>query len=186
VIGEALHLPPDRFELFAPARATADERERILGLIEARIRTRKPTAYLLGRIYAAGVPFHVDERVIVPRSYLGETRRRPLPPTATRVSALWTLTTGTRTTFTHMVKAVTTEVAARRTVSQLRTRRREMQLAKPAREKSRFQKPALLFWEKYPDPQAEIAGGFDFERRTARHSQRPNRGKSLMAFPLIS
>jgi ribosomal protein L3 glutamine methyltransferase len=72
VVGEALHLPPDRFELFAPARVTAHERERILGLIEARIRTRKPAAYLLGRIYAAGVPFHVDERVIVPRSYLGE------------------------------------------------------------------------------------------------------------------
>jgi ribosomal protein L3 glutamine methyltransferase len=72
LVGEALHLPPDRFELFAPARVTAPERERILGLIEARIRTRKPAAYLLGRIYAAGVPFYVDERVIVPRSYLGE------------------------------------------------------------------------------------------------------------------
>jgi ribosomal protein L3 glutamine methyltransferase len=72
LVGEALHLPPDRFELFAPARVTAAERERILGLIETRIRTRKPAAYLLGRIYAAGVPFYVDERVIVPRSYLGE------------------------------------------------------------------------------------------------------------------
>jgi ribosomal protein L3 glutamine methyltransferase len=72
LVGEALHLPPDRFELFAPAKVTAAERERILGLIEARIRTRKPAAYLLGRIYAAGVPFYVDERVIVPRSYLGE------------------------------------------------------------------------------------------------------------------
>jgi ribosomal protein L3 glutamine methyltransferase len=72
VVGEALHLPPDRFELFAPARVTAAERERILGLIEERVRTRKPAAYLLGRIYAAGVPFYVDERVIVPRSYLGE------------------------------------------------------------------------------------------------------------------
>jgi ribosomal protein L3 glutamine methyltransferase len=72
LVGEALHLPPDGFELFAPARVTAPERERILGLIEARIRTRKPTAYLLGKIYAAGVPFYVDERVIVPRSYLGE------------------------------------------------------------------------------------------------------------------
>jgi len=72
LVGEALHLPPDRFELFAPAKVTAVERERVLGLIEARIRTRKPAAYLLGRIYAAGVPFYVDERVIVPRSYLGE------------------------------------------------------------------------------------------------------------------
>jgi ribosomal protein L3 glutamine methyltransferase len=72
LVGEALHLPPDRFELFAPARVTGPERERILGLIETRIRTRKPAAYLLGRIYAAGVAFYVDERVIVPRSYLGE------------------------------------------------------------------------------------------------------------------
>jgi ribosomal protein L3 glutamine methyltransferase len=72
IVGEALHLPPDRLEWFAPARVTAQERARILGLIEARIATRKPAAYLLGRIYAAGVAFHVDERVIVPRSYLGE------------------------------------------------------------------------------------------------------------------
>jgi ribosomal protein L3 glutamine methyltransferase len=72
LVGGALRLPPDRFDLFAPARVTAPERERILGLIEARIGTRKPAAYLLGRIYAAGVPFYVDERVIVPRSYLGE------------------------------------------------------------------------------------------------------------------
>jgi len=72
VVGEALHLPPDRLEWFAPARVTAGERERILALIEARIATRKPAAYLLGRVYAAGVAFYVDERVIVPRSYLGE------------------------------------------------------------------------------------------------------------------
>jgi ribosomal protein L3 glutamine methyltransferase len=72
IVGEALHLPPDRFEWFAPARVTAPERTRILDLIEARIATRKPAAYLLGRIYSAGVAFHVDERAIVPRSYLGE------------------------------------------------------------------------------------------------------------------
>ncbi len=72
LVGEALHLPPERFELFAPARVTAAERERILALIGERIRSRKPAAYLLGKIYAAGVPFYVDERVIVPRSYLGE------------------------------------------------------------------------------------------------------------------
>jgi ribosomal protein L3 glutamine methyltransferase len=72
IVGEALHLPPDRLEWFAPARVTAPERARILKLIEMRIATRKPAAYLLGRIYAAGVAFFVDERVIVPRSYLGE------------------------------------------------------------------------------------------------------------------
>ena len=41
-------------------------------LVERRIRTRKPAAYLLKRIYMRGVPFYIDERAIVPRSYLGE------------------------------------------------------------------------------------------------------------------
>jgi ribosomal protein L3 glutamine methyltransferase len=72
IVGEALHLPPDRFEWFASARITVPERAQILSLIETRVTTRKPAAYLLGRVYAAGVAFHVDERVIVPRSYLGE------------------------------------------------------------------------------------------------------------------
>jgi ribosomal protein L3 glutamine methyltransferase len=72
IVGEALHLPLDQLEWFAPARITAQERARILSLIEARVATRRPAAYLMGRVYAAGVAFHVDERVIVPRSYLGE------------------------------------------------------------------------------------------------------------------
>jgi ribosomal protein L3 glutamine methyltransferase len=41
-------------------------------LIDARVTTRKPVAYLLRRAYIQGVPFYVDERVIVPRSFLGE------------------------------------------------------------------------------------------------------------------
>ena len=41
-------------------------------LIEARATTRKPAAYLLNRAYIQGVPFYVDERVIVPRSLIGE------------------------------------------------------------------------------------------------------------------
>ena len=43
-----------------------------MALIDARIRTREPAAYLVHRIYIQGVPFYVDERVIVPRSFLGE------------------------------------------------------------------------------------------------------------------
>ena len=55
-----------------PARTTLAERRRVLALIDARVLTRKPAAYLIHRAYMHGVPFYVDERVIVPRSYIGE------------------------------------------------------------------------------------------------------------------
>src|SRR4051812_11555299 len=72
LVCEALHLHPDRFEMFATARVTATEAKTILGLIERRIATRKPAAYLVNKIYMRGLPFYVDERVIVPRSFVGE------------------------------------------------------------------------------------------------------------------
>lgn len=78
LILEALHLPVDRLEPFLQARLLASERERIAGLIEARVRTRKPAAYLLGKAYIGGTAFHVDERVLVPRSYIGELLRSDL------------------------------------------------------------------------------------------------------------
>jgi ribosomal protein L3 glutamine methyltransferase len=44
----------------------------ILDLIARRITTRKPAAYLVNKIYMRGLPFYVDERTIVPRSFIGE------------------------------------------------------------------------------------------------------------------
>jgi ribosomal protein L3 glutamine methyltransferase len=72
LVCEALHLHPDRFEMFATARVTAAEGKTILGLIERRVATRKPAAYLVNKVYMRGLPFYVDERVIVPRSFIGE------------------------------------------------------------------------------------------------------------------
>jgi ribosomal protein L3 glutamine methyltransferase len=72
LVGEALHLPPEHFDAFSRAHVTARERAAVLRLIERRVRTRKPAAYLVHKTYIQGVPFYVDERVIVPRSYLGE------------------------------------------------------------------------------------------------------------------
>ena len=72
LVCEALHLHPDQFEIFANARVTAAEGKMILGLIDQRVSTRKPAAYLVHKIYMRGLPFYVDERVIVPRSFIGE------------------------------------------------------------------------------------------------------------------
>ena len=72
LILEGLRLPIDRLDPFLDASLLRRERERLDDLVEARVRTRKPAAYLVNRAYIQGVPFYVDERVIVPRSYLGE------------------------------------------------------------------------------------------------------------------
>jgi ribosomal protein L3 glutamine methyltransferase len=72
LVCEALHLHPDQFEAFATARVTTAEGKKILDLIARRVTTRKPTAYLVNKIYMRGLPFYVDERTIVPRSFIGE------------------------------------------------------------------------------------------------------------------
>jgi ribosomal protein L3 glutamine methyltransferase len=69
---EALHLPIDNLEPFLDARLLGPEMQRLAELIEARVTSRKPLPYLLNKAYIRGVPFYVDERVIVPRSYIGE------------------------------------------------------------------------------------------------------------------
>ncbi|WP_439359869.1 50S ribosomal protein L3 N(5)-glutamine methyltransferase [Bradyrhizobium sp. DASA03007] len=72
LVSEALHLNPEQFEIFANARVTVAEGKTILDLIHRRVTTRKPAAYLVNKIYMRGLPFYVDERVIVPRSFIGE------------------------------------------------------------------------------------------------------------------
>jgi len=72
IVLEALRLPIDRLEPFLDARLTLGERKRLLDLIERRVSERKPAAYLLNAAYIQGERFYVDERVIVPRSFIGE------------------------------------------------------------------------------------------------------------------
>ena len=69
---ETLHLPVDDINPWLDAKLLPAEREKLANILEARITTRKPAAYLTKRTYIHGVPFYVDERVIVPRSYIGE------------------------------------------------------------------------------------------------------------------
>ncbi len=66
--------------------------------VNARINTRKPASYITGRAYISGFPFYVDERVIVPRSLIGEVLLREegfSPPGAEdEVSSVLDLCTG--------------------------------------------------------------------------------------------
>ena len=70
LIGWALHLPHATFDEWLDARLTVMERERVLALIEQRITTRKPAAYLTGEAWLGEFRFTVDERVLVPRSFI--------------------------------------------------------------------------------------------------------------------
>jgi ribosomal protein L3 glutamine methyltransferase len=72
LVCETLHLHPGQFETFATARVTTREAKAILDVIARRVTTRKPAAYLVNKIYLRELPFYVDERVIVPRSFIGE------------------------------------------------------------------------------------------------------------------
>jgi len=72
LILEALHLPVDDINPWLDARLLPDERRHVASILDARVTTRKPAPYLVGKAYIQGIPFHVDERVIVPRSFIAE------------------------------------------------------------------------------------------------------------------
>jgi ribosomal protein L3 glutamine methyltransferase len=72
IVLEGLGLPIDDLDGPWDQTLSEPERERLFSLIEARIETRKPASYLLNKAYIQGLPFYVDERVIVPRSFIAE------------------------------------------------------------------------------------------------------------------
>src|SRR6185295_17052756 len=72
LILHTLHLPIDQLEPWLDCRLLAGERQAVLQIVEARIATRKPAPYLTKQAWVQGHSFFVDERVIVPRSYIGE------------------------------------------------------------------------------------------------------------------
>ncbi len=76
----ALKLPFEALESHAGRVLSEDEARRVSALIDARVRTRKPAAYLTHEAWLGEHRFYVDERVIVPRSYLAELLRAKLAP----------------------------------------------------------------------------------------------------------
>jgi ribosomal protein L3 glutamine methyltransferase len=72
LILHTLHLPIDQLDPWLDARLLPAERQALQRTIETRIATRQPAAYVTNEAWIQGHSFYVDERVIVPRSYIGE------------------------------------------------------------------------------------------------------------------
>jgi ribosomal protein L3 glutamine methyltransferase len=92
-----LHLPLDLLDPFLDARLTADEIDAVLKVVERRATERVPAAYITQEAWMHGYRFHVDERVIVPRSFIGELLQDGLQPYVEdpeEVSAVLELCTG--------------------------------------------------------------------------------------------
>jgi len=68
----ALHLPFETADRYLDCRLEDSERKHLHSLLQKRIKKRIPTAYLLGEALFCGLPFKVDERVLIPRSPIGE------------------------------------------------------------------------------------------------------------------
>ena len=72
LVFQALNLPWELPDSYLNARMTNHERKQVAELIERRVTERKPLAYLVNQAWFCGKPYYVDERVLVPRSPIGE------------------------------------------------------------------------------------------------------------------
>ena len=80
LILHTLHLPLDRLDPFLDARLTDGERAEVLSIIQRRVEQRIPAAYLTHQAILGDYSFYVDERVIVPRSFIAELLFNELSP----------------------------------------------------------------------------------------------------------
>ena len=72
LVMHALQIGYEQPDAVLDKQISAADRQRVLQLLEQRISSRKPAAYLLNEAWFAGMPFYVDERVLVPRSPIAE------------------------------------------------------------------------------------------------------------------
>ncbi len=92
----ALSLPHDWPQQYFDAVLADNEREQVLNLLMKRVYTRKPAAYLTHEAWFCGLPFFIDERVLVPRSPIAELINQQFEPwvAAGRVQRILDLCTG--------------------------------------------------------------------------------------------
>jgi ribosomal protein L3 glutamine methyltransferase len=84
LLAHVLRLSHEDLAQSADRELTALERQKARHLIEERVRTRKPLAYLIHEAWLGDHSFYVDERVIVPRSFIAELLRDGLRPWVSR------------------------------------------------------------------------------------------------------
>ncbi|MCK5882016.1 MAG: 50S ribosomal protein L3 N(5)-glutamine methyltransferase [Sinobacterium sp.] len=77
---QSLHLPMNVGEEFLDARLLSSERIELLSLFQQRIDERVPVPYLVKQAWFCGMPFFVDERVLIPRSPIGELIQKDFQP----------------------------------------------------------------------------------------------------------
>lgn len=80
IVMRTLNLPIERLEPFLDAYLTHGEINQLLQVIERRVKKRIPAAYLLKEAWLQGYRFMVDERVIIPRSFIGELLKDGMQP----------------------------------------------------------------------------------------------------------
>jgi ribosomal protein L3 glutamine methyltransferase len=80
LILHSLHLPLDRLEPFLDAKVTHAEREALQDVLSRRVDERIPAPYLTHEAWLGEHRFYVDERVLIPRSYIAELLREDLTP----------------------------------------------------------------------------------------------------------
>ncbi|MHB1174195.1 MAG: 50S ribosomal protein L3 N(5)-glutamine methyltransferase [Sulfuriferula sp.] len=80
LILHSLHLPLDRLDPFLDACLTEVEREDLKQVFEKRVKQRMPAAYITHQAWLGEFEFYVDERVIIPRSFIAELLREQLSP----------------------------------------------------------------------------------------------------------
>lgn len=97
LILKTLHLPLDQLEPFLDARLIDSERGQVLDIIERRAKDKIPAAYLTHEAWLGDYSFYVDERVIIPRSFIAELLQAQLAPWITEpdhITAALDLCTG--------------------------------------------------------------------------------------------
>ena len=80
LILHTLRLPLDKLEPFLDAKVTHSERESLQDVLSRRVNQRMPAPYLTHEAWLGDQRFYVDERVLIPRSYIAELLREDLTP----------------------------------------------------------------------------------------------------------